>query len=64
MTFAMNKAIDQALTSLLPTLNAPPAALANLSASLLAQSRAKAGNLKPGEEISRTYACTHIACER
>ena len=61
---AMNKSIDQALASLLPTLNAPPTALLNLSASLLAQSRTKAGNLKSEEEIARTYACAHLACER
>ena len=56
--------IEQALTSLLPTTSPLPPELLALSASLLAQSRTKAANLKPEEEIGRTYACCHIACER
>lgn len=61
----MNKSIEQALTSLLPTLNgALPSPLVNLSTSLLAQSRSKASALKPDEEIARAYVCAHIACER
>lgn len=55
---------ELALSSLLPTLSILPRELINLSTSLLAQSRAKAASLKPEEEIGRTYACCHIACER
>ncbi|KAI9687724.1 MAG: hypothetical protein M1822_001804 [Bathelium mastoideum] len=60
----MNKSIEKDLASLVPTLNVLPPALINLSASLLAQSRAIASTLKPEEEIARTYTCTHLACER
>lgn len=56
--------IEQALASLLPTLSPLPHELLDLSTSLLAQSRARASTLKPEEEIGRTYACCHIACER
>ncbi|KAI9713497.1 MAG: hypothetical protein M1820_000879 [Bogoriella megaspora] len=49
----MNKAAEQALGSLLPTVNTPPERLVNLATSLLAQSRSKAGTLKPEEEIAR-----------
>lgn len=56
--------IHTSLSSLLPTLHPLPQPLIELSASLLAQSRSRASNLKPEEEIARTYACCHIACER
>lgn len=62
---AMNRSIEQALTSLIPRCNgAFPLELIELSSSLLAQSRNKASNLKAEEEIGRTYACANIACER
>ncbi|KAF2461051.1 origin recognition complex, subunit 6 [Lineolata rhizophorae] len=61
----MNKPIEQALTSLIPSINGPlPPELLTFAASLLAQSKTKARNLRPEEEISRTYACSNIACER
>lgn len=61
----MSKPIEQALTGLVPTLNGPiPSELLNVAISLLAQSRSKASSLKPDEEIARTYACAHLACER
>ncbi|KAF2484669.1 origin recognition complex subunit 6-domain-containing protein [Neohortaea acidophila] len=60
----MPNAIEHTLSTLLPTLTLLPSELLNLSASLLAQSRAKAANLKQEEEIGRTYACCHIACQR
>lgn len=60
----MPSPIDQALTSLLPTLSPLPTELTDLATSLLAQSRSRASHLKPEEEIGRTYACCHIACER
>jgi origin recognition complex subunit 6 len=56
--------IEQALITLVPTLNSLPQELIDLSTSLLAQSRNKASSLKPEEEIGRTYACAHIAVER
>lgn len=56
--------LEQALLTLLPTHNDLPNQLLDLSASLLAQSRTVAARLKPDEEIGRTYACAHIACER
>lgn len=56
--------VDLALTSLLPTLSPLPPELIELSHSLLAQSRHRASSMKPEEEIGRTYACCHIACER
>jgi origin recognition complex subunit 6 len=56
--------IEQALITLVPTLNSLPEELIDLSTSLLAQSRNKASSLKPEEEIGRTYACAHIAVER
>lgn len=56
--------IEQALITLVPTLNSLPQELVDLSTSLLAQSRNKASSLKPEEEIGRTYACAHIAVER
>jgi origin recognition complex subunit 6 len=56
--------IEQALITLVPTLNSLPQELIDLSTSLLAQSRNKASSLKPEEEIGRTYACAHLAVER
>ncbi|KAK4204709.1 origin recognition complex, subunit 6 [Triangularia verruculosa] len=61
----MNRSIEQALLSLIPTHNAAlPPQLADLASSLLAQSRHKASTLKAEEEIARPYACAHIACDR
>lgn len=61
----MNRAIEQALTSLLPRLNTDlQPQLTELTSSLVAQSRLKASNLTQDEEIARTYACANIACER
>lgn len=58
-------AIETQLDLLLPTLNgAFSPELVQLAASLLAQSRNNAGNLKQEEEIGRYYACAHLACER
>ena len=41
-----------------------PPTLLELASSLLVQSRHKASNLKADEEIARSYACAHIACDR
>ncbi|KAK0741846.1 origin recognition complex subunit 6-domain-containing protein [Apiosordaria backusii] len=61
----MNRSIEQALLSLIPTHNAAlPPPLTELASSLLAQSRHKASTLKAEEEIARPYACAHIACDR
>ncbi|KAF2764271.1 hypothetical protein EJ03DRAFT_331999 [Teratosphaeria nubilosa] len=60
----MPSPVELCLSSLLPTLSPLPAELIQFSNSLLAQSRARASSLKPEEEIARTYACCHIACER
>lgn len=60
----MSTPIQQALVTLVPTLNTLPQELIDLSTSLLAQSRNKASSLKAEEEIGRTYACAHIAVER
>ncbi|KAL8943027.1 MAG: hypothetical protein Q9216_001315 [Gyalolechia sp. 2 TL-2023] len=61
----MDKAIPQALDSLIPEFNGPlPPELLELAISLLAQSRNKASNLKADEGIARSYACAHLACER
>jgi origin recognition complex subunit 6 len=58
-------AMEDALCSLLPTHKGIlPSPLVQLSASLVAQSRTKASNLRVEEEIARTYLCAHIACER
>ncbi|TGZ82770.1 hypothetical protein EX30DRAFT_394042 [Ascodesmis nigricans] len=58
-------AISTDLQSLLPTLVGPvPPELIHLATSLLAQSRSRISNLKPTEEVARSYACAHIACER
>ncbi|KAL9597653.1 MAG: hypothetical protein Q9219_004980 [cf. Caloplaca sp. 3 TL-2023] len=60
----MDKAIIQALGSLIPEFNGPfPQDLLELAVSLLALSRNKAGNLRADEEIARSYACAHLACE-
>ena len=61
----MDKSILQSLNGLIPTLSGPlPPDLVDLALSLLAQSRNKASSLKAEEEIARSYACAHIACER
>ncbi|KAH8883426.1 hypothetical protein GQ53DRAFT_752926 [Thozetella sp. PMI_491] len=61
----MNRSIDQALGSLLPTLNeAVPPSLVQLATALLAQSRHRASTLKAEEEVARLHACAHIACDR
>ncbi|KAK4189832.1 origin recognition complex, subunit 6 [Podospora australis] len=61
----MNRSIEQALHSLLPTHNsALPQPLTELASSLLAQSRNRASTLKAEEEIARSYACANIACDR
>ncbi|KAL8380920.1 hypothetical protein RB595_005285 [Gaeumannomyces hyphopodioides] len=61
----MNRAIEQTLLSLLPAQNDDlPPQLVSLASSLLAQSRNRASTLKAEEEIARTYACAHIACDR
>jgi len=61
----MDKSVIQALTGLIPTSSSPlPPELVKLAVSLLAQSRSKASSLKAEEEIARSYACAHLACER
>lgn len=61
----MSRPIEQALLSLLPTQNDNlPPPLVELAGSLLAQSRNKASTLKAEEEVARTYACAHLACDR
>lgn len=61
----MNKSIEQALISLIPTHPIPlPQPLVDLASSLLAQSNHKASTLKQDEEIARPYACAHLACDR
>lgn len=61
----MENSITQALNGLLPTLNGPPdPGLTELASSLLVQSRSKPSALKADEEIARSYACAHLACER
>ncbi|KAF2145690.1 uncharacterized protein K452DRAFT_315880 [Aplosporella prunicola CBS 121167] len=61
----MSKAVEQALTGLIPSWNSSlPSELVDSAVSLLAQSRNKASSLKPDEEIARTYACANLACER
>ncbi|KAK5710812.1 hypothetical protein LTR15_012789 [Elasticomyces elasticus] len=59
-----SKQVTSSLSSLLPTLSPLPDTLVDLATSLVAQSRARASTLKPEEEIARTYACCHVACER
>lgn len=62
---AMSKPVEQALVGLVPAHNGPlPSELLSVAVSLLAQSRSKASSLRPEEEIARTYACAHLACER
>jgi len=56
--------IEQALTSLLPTINVISPELTSLANSILIQSRSKAPQLKAEEEIGRIYACADIACDR
>lgn len=61
----MSRPVEQALLSLLPSHTSdPPPSLVELARSLLAQSRNKVSTLKAEEEIARTYACSHLACER
>ncbi len=63
--FRMDKSIIQALNGLIPTSSSLlPPELVELAVSLLAQSRSKASSLKVEEEIARSYACAHLACER
>lgn len=57
-------AVQRTLNLIIPTASTLPPTLIDLATSLLAQSRAKAPSLKPDEEIARTFACSHIACER
>jgi len=56
--------IEQALVTLLPSVNSLPDELVRRANDLLIQSKSVAANLKPQEEIGRTYACANIACER
>ncbi|KAF4549123.1 Origin recognition complex subunit 6-like protein [Elsinoe fawcettii] len=60
----MPSAVEQALITLVPSVNNLPKELTSLANALLMQSRSKAARLKQDEEIARTYVCSHIACER
>ncbi|KAI0451903.1 hypothetical protein F5B21DRAFT_361304 [Xylaria acuta] len=61
----MSRTLEPTLYSLLPSHStALPQPLLELASSLLAQSRHSAGALKVDEEVARSYACAHIACER
>ncbi|OQO04608.1 hypothetical protein B0A48_09530 [Cryoendolithus antarcticus] len=60
----MAAAIERSLHLIVPTATSLPSTLIDLASSLLAQSRAKVPKLKQDEEIARTYACCHLACER
>ncbi|KAI0537754.1 origin recognition complex, subunit 6 [Xylaria digitata] len=61
----MSRTLEPTLYSLLPSYStALPQPLLELASSLLAQSRHSAGTLKADEEVARSYACAHIACER
>ncbi|KAH8678244.1 origin recognition complex subunit 6-domain-containing protein [Xylariales sp. PMI_506] len=60
----MSRALEPTLLSLLPSAASLPQPLVELASSLLAQSRHNASTLKAEEEVARTYACAHIACER
>lgn len=61
----MSRTLEPTLYSLLPSYStALPQPLLELASSLLARSRNSAGTLKPDEEVARSYACAHIACER
>ncbi|KAI1269856.1 hypothetical protein F5Y18DRAFT_371803 [Xylariaceae sp. FL1019] len=61
----MSRTLEPTLYSLLPSYSdALPQPLLELASSLLAQSRNSANALKAEEEVARSYACAHIACER
>ncbi|KAI0968000.1 origin recognition complex, subunit 6 [Xylaria arbuscula] len=61
----MSRTLEPTLYSLLPShATTLPQPLLDLASSLLAQSRQTAGALKADEEVARSYACAHIACER
>ncbi|KAI1108667.1 hypothetical protein F5Y14DRAFT_70949 [Nemania sp. NC0429] len=61
----MSRTLEPILYSLLPNYStALPQPLLELASSLLAQSRHNAAALKADEEVARSYACAHIACER
>ncbi|KAI6091030.1 hypothetical protein F4821DRAFT_227320 [Hypoxylon rubiginosum] len=61
----MSRTLEPTLLSLLPTYSKDlPQPLLELASSLLNQSRHSAGALKADEEVARSYACAHIACER
>ncbi|KAI0441017.1 hypothetical protein F4803DRAFT_552529 [Xylaria telfairii] len=61
----MSRTLEPTLYSLLPSYSTSlPQPLLELASSLLAQSRHSAGALKVDEEVARSYACAHIACER
>ncbi|KAI1330591.1 hypothetical protein F5Y16DRAFT_338650 [Xylariaceae sp. FL0255] len=61
----MSRTLEPTLYSLLPTYStALPQPLLKLAASLLARSRHSAGALKAEEEVARSYACAHLACDR
>jgi len=61
----MDLAVTQALVGLLlGTQGDLPAELLELANALLAQSRSQASSLKADEEIARSYACAHLACNR
>lgn len=63
--FAMDLAVTQALTGLLPGTHGDlPSELLELANALHAQSRSQASSLKGDEEIARSYACAHLACNR
>ena len=57
-------ATELSLQSLLPTIGILPPELISLANTLLSQSKSKASNLKPEEEVGRIYAVSHIAAER
>lgn len=60
----MSRAVEANLLSLLPTQSENlPKPLVDLASSLFAQSK-NSSTLKQDEEIARSYACCHIACER
>ena len=61
----MERAVTQALVGLLPGTHGDlPKELLELANALLAQSRSQASSLKADEEIARSYACAHLACNR
>lgn len=61
----MNRSLEPALTSLIPTYNgALPPELLQLARSILSQSQSKVAALKPEEEAARSYICAHLACDR